>query len=170
MSMSLSNVVVVQLSLLGCVALAMVLGALVGLDRELADRPAGLRTHMLVAGTATLLVSLGDIIIKHFDLTLNNNTIQSDPIRLIEAVVTGVSFLGAGTILRGSTIDSSVRGLTTAASLLFVAVVGICVALAQFVLAMGATILTLGTLRGLRGVDHWVRSRRPAPGGAPSAE
>jgi len=56
----------VQVHILGQLLLAMVLGGLIGLDRELADRPAGLRTHMLVDGAATLFVSLGDILVDHY--------------------------------------------------------------------------------------------------------
>ncbi|MGH7966393.1 MAG: MgtC/SapB family protein [Candidatus Binatia bacterium] len=145
----------VQLEILGSVALAMLLGALIGIDREIANRPAGLRTHMLVAGAAALLVSLGDVLVEHFNAELNNNVLRSDPIRIIEAVVTGVSFLGAGTIIRGES-NESVKGLTTAASLLFVAGVGICVALSQLVLAVGVTILVLIILRGLRPVERWL--------------
>lgn len=151
-----------QFHILGYVALAMALGSLIGLDREVANRPAGLRTHMLVAGAAALLVGLGNFLVQHFDARLSNNTLQFDPIRIIEAVVTGVSFLGAGTIIRGQTADSPVLGLTTAASLLFVAAVGICVALSQLILAVGVTCLVLITLRGLRWVDRWLeRYREP---------
>ena len=73
---------------------------------------------------------------------------RSDPVRIIEAVVTGVSFLGAGTIIlrRGR---RQVEGLTTAASILFTAAVGVCVALSQLVLAVGVTLLVLAILRGL---------------------
>jgi putative Mg2+ transporter-C (MgtC) family protein len=151
-----------QLHILGFVALAMALGACVGFDRELADRPAGLRTHMLVAGAAAFLVALGDVLVSHFAGEMTNSTLRSDPIRIIEAVVTGVAFLGAGTIIRSGANDS-VKGLTTAASLLFVAAIGICVALAQFITAVGATVFVLVTLRGLRFVDQHLRRRhRPA--------
>ncbi len=114
---------------------------------------------MLVAGAAALLVALGDVLVRHFDVEMSNNVLRSDPIRIIEAVVTGVAFLGAGTIIRGGASDS-VKGLTTAASLLFVAAIGICVALAQFVTAVGATLLVLITLRSLRSVNQWLRQQR----------
>lgn len=149
-----------QLQALGSVGLAMILGALIGVDREIANRPAGLRTHMLVAGAAASLVSLGDVLIEHFNTELTNkNLLRSDPIRIIEAVITGVSFLGAGTIIHGDSHDS-VKGLTTAASLLFVAGMGICVALSQLVLAVGVTVLVLITLRGLRPVERWLGPHR----------
>jgi putative Mg2+ transporter-C (MgtC) family protein len=147
-----------QIQILAYVALAMLLGAIIGLDREFADKPAGLRTHMLVAGAATLLVSLSDVVIQRFSADLSNQLLQSDPIRIIEAVITGVSFLGAGTIIRHGS-GRHVEGLTTAASILFAAAVGVCVALSQLVLAVGVTALTLLTLRGVGFVRHQLGRR-----------
>jgi len=138
----------IQIQILGRVALAMGLGAAVGLEREVKDKPAGLRTHMLVAGAAAFLVALSDVAIQRFNVDLGTGLVRSDPIRVIEAVITGISFLGAGTILRHKGSDH-VEGLTTAASLLFVAALGICVALSQVLLAIGVTILVLVTLRGV---------------------
>lgn len=135
-----------ELKIVFYVIVSMLLGAAVGIDRELADKPAGLRTHMLVAGSATLLVSLGQIIVSEY--RLESQLVSSDPIRIISAIVTGVSFLGAGTIIRRSAADR-VKGLTTAASLLFVASVGICVALSKLVLAVCVTVIALLTLRGV---------------------
>jgi putative Mg2+ transporter-C (MgtC) family protein len=137
-----------QFEILAHVAVAMILGALIGLEREFKDKPAGLRTHMLVAGAAALLVSLGDVVTSQFHLELGEQVVQADPIRIMEAVITGISFLGAGTIIR-SRKGGQVEGLTTAASLLVAAAVGICAALWQIVLAVGITALVLITLRGL---------------------
>jgi putative Mg2+ transporter-C (MgtC) family protein len=134
-----------QLKIVFYVIVSMLLGAVVGIDRELADKPAGLRTHMLVAGSATLLVALGQIIVREYHV--DSHIVRSDPIRIISAIITGVSFLGAGTIIRGGT--DRVQGLTTAASLLFVASVGICVALSKLILAIGVTVIALLTLRGI---------------------
>lgn len=75
------------------------LGGLIGLEREIACKPAGLRTHMLVAGASTLFVILGDIIIHSFAQTTLFGVVQADPIRIMEAIITGISFLGAGTII-----------------------------------------------------------------------
>jgi len=132
-----------QLAILGRVALAMLLGALIGIEREVADKPAGLRTHMLVAGAAALLVGLGQVTIDHFNLT-TGTALRTDPIRIIEAVVTGVAFLGAGTIIRGQQGD--VSGLTTAASLLFAAATGVAIALSQWILGAAVVLLVLLTL------------------------
>lgn len=139
-----------QIQILAYVAISMFLGGLVGVDREIADKPAGLRTHMLVAGSATLLVSLGQIIVLEYEVS--SEVLRSDPIRIIEAIITGVSFLGAGTIIRRW--SKKVEGLTTAASLLLVAAIGICVALSQILLAVGVTLLVLLTLRGIRFIEN----------------
>lgn len=142
-----------QVANLALVALAMFLGALIGLEREWAGKPAGLRTQMLVAGSAALLVTLGDAILGHFDVANRDQLVRSDPIRIVEAIITGVSFLGAGTIIYHRS-EGAVEGLTTGASLLFAAGIGISVALQQFTLAIGVTILALITLRGLTFVER----------------
>jgi putative Mg2+ transporter-C (MgtC) family protein len=142
-----------QLVLLAKVAFAMLLGAIVGLEREAADKPAGLRTHMLVAGAAATLVGLANVVVGRFDAQTSSGMVQSDPIRVIEAVVTGISFLGAGTIIQRGR-SRRVEGLTTAASILFAAAVGMAVALNQVVLALGATGLVLLTLRGMHAVEN----------------
>jgi putative Mg2+ transporter-C (MgtC) family protein len=147
------------LQILGYIALSMALGAVVGFEREVKDKPAGLRTHMLVAGATALLVALGGTIVDGFQQELGGNLVQADPIRIIEAVITGVSFLGAGTILRHRG-KLQVEGLTTAASLLFVAALGVSVALSQGVLAVGATVLVLLTLRGLKLIEYWIEERK----------
>jgi putative Mg2+ transporter-C (MgtC) family protein len=144
-----------QLQILAEVALAMVLGAALGLERELAGKPAGLRTHMLIAGAAALLVGLTDVLVARFATTEGSRV---DPIRVIEATVAAVGFLGAGTILRRPAAER-VEGLTTAASLLLAAALGICVALRQFLLAGGVVILTLATLRILGSVEDWFSRR-----------
>jgi putative Mg2+ transporter-C (MgtC) family protein len=138
----------IELQILAYVGLAMLLGAAIGFEREIEDKPAGLRTHMLVAGAAALLVALGDVVVRHFDVYLGTELVRSDPVRIVEAVITGVSFPGAGTIIRHRS-KRQIEGLTTAASILFTAGVGVCVALSQVVLALGVTALVLITLRGV---------------------
>ena len=114
---------------------------------------------MLVAGAAVLLVALGDVVISRFRLELGGQVVQSDPIRIMQTVITGVSFLGAGTIIRHRGTDQ-VAGLTTAASLLFAATLGICVALSKVALAIGVTLLTLITLRGVGLLKSWLADRK----------
>jgi putative Mg2+ transporter-C (MgtC) family protein len=153
-----------QLDIVLAVAGAMLLGGLVGLEREMGDKPAGLRTHMLVAGAAALLVSLDRLITARFaDEFGATGVFRSDPIGVIQAVVTGVAFLGAGTIIRERS-GERVGGLTTAASLLFTAALGIAAGLELWVVAVGGTILALLTLHVLPYVEHrLLRSKEPPP-------
>jgi putative Mg2+ transporter-C (MgtC) family protein len=138
---------ILELKVLGYVALSLLLGGIIGLEREWADKPAGLRTHMLVAGAAAFLTSMGEILIANLDVP--ESLIRSDPVRIIEAIITGISFLGAGTIIRHKG-ENEIEGLTTAASLLFAAAIGIGVAEEQFVLAGGTVFLILFTLRTIK--------------------
>ena len=140
-----------QLEIVGEVGLAMLLGGVIGFEREVADKPAGFRTQMLVAGAACLLVGLGDAMLLRF-LSEGKTNVTGDPIRIVEAIVAGVAFLGAGTIFRKDASEQ-VQGLTTAASILLCAAIGVSIALRQFVLAIGATILALIVLRGLTGIE-----------------
>jgi len=149
-----------QFEIIGEVALAMLLGGVIGFERELADKPAGFRTQMLVAGASALLVGLGDALLIHF-LVDGKSTVTADPIRIVEAIITGISFLCAGTIFRRSSTEQ-VEGLTTAASILLCAAVGISVALRQFVLAVGVTLLALIVLRGLTGIEKRLAGKRKA--------
>jgi len=126
----------------------MLLGAAIGFEREIEDKPAGLRTHMMVAGAAALFTALGTLVVQRLEGALHSELVRSDPIRVIQAVVTGVSFLGAGTILRPNG-RTRIEGLTTAASILLSSGVGMAVALSEFVLAIGVTLLALLTLRGV---------------------
>jgi putative Mg2+ transporter-C (MgtC) family protein len=153
-----------QLALVAEVAFAMLLGGIVGFERELANKPAGFRTHMLVCGAAALLVGMGDELVERFGEGAGAELIQADPFRIIGAVVSGVSFLGAGTIFRGG--GQHVEGLTTAASLLVVASIGVAVGSRQWVTAIGVTLLTLAVLRALMVVEGLLerRSDRAAAG------
>jgi putative Mg2+ transporter-C (MgtC) family protein len=147
-----------QLEIVGEVGLAMLLGGAIGFEREVADKPAGFRTQMLVAGSAALLVGLADAMLLRFIIEGKTN-VTADPIRIVEAIVTGISFLGAGTIFR-KTASEQVQGLTTAASILLCAAVGISVALRQFALAVGVTLLALIVLKGLTGVEAWMTKKK----------
>jgi len=131
-----------QLGEIGKVVYAILMGGLIGLEREIAEKPAGLRTHMLVTGAATLLVILGDFMVERFGTSEFIQAIQADPIRIMEAIITGISFLGAGTIIFKSKKET-VEGLTTAASILFAAGIGIAVALNQIYLATVITFLVI---------------------------
>jgi putative Mg2+ transporter-C (MgtC) family protein len=139
-----------ELGILLTVAVAMVLGGAVGYERQLRGRPAGFRTHMLIAGSAALLLGMTDLIAEHFNQEIYASRVQIDPVRVIEAMITAIAFIGAGTIIQHARRDV-VLGLTTAASLLFTVSIGIAVGLGHLVLATGVTVLAVLTLRVLTG-------------------
>lgn len=141
------------------VVFAMILGGLMGLERELAQKPAGLRTHMLVAGASSLLVVLGDMMIYNYTGNEVIDAIQADPIRIMEAIITGISFLGAGTIIFRDR-DETVEGLTTAASILFAASIGIGVAIERYLLSTILTIVAIVILVGLGYIEHSIKKLR----------
>jgi putative Mg2+ transporter-C (MgtC) family protein len=121
---------------------------------------------MLVAASAALLISLANIILPNLDI--NPDVVRLDPVRTIEAIIAGVTFLGAGTIIRHK---SGIEGLTTAASLLYVAALGVAVALSQFVLAIGLTVLNLLILRGIKLLEkHVIRRHGDQLGAGPDTE
>jgi putative Mg2+ transporter-C (MgtC) family protein len=128
-----------QLYVLLQVGVAMALGSLIGYERERADKPAGLRTHMLVAGSAALFVGLGNMLLQEFATSIPGR-MQSDPIRLLEAIITGVSFLGAGTIIFHREAER-VEEITTAASLLMTSAIGATIGVKQWALGVALTLL-----------------------------
>jgi putative Mg2+ transporter-C (MgtC) family protein len=128
------------------VVLAGVLGGAVGAEREIREREAGLRTHMLVSIGAALftLVSAYGFSDFHFS---NASGITYDPTRIAAQVVTGIGFLGAGAIIRQGL---SVRGLTTAASLWVVAAIGLATGAGYYSAALITTVVVLLSLWPLR--------------------
>lgn len=149
-----------QWEVLGKVAFAIFLGGLIGLEREWASKPAGFRTHMLIAGASTLFVILGDIMIQQFSQTAVPDTVRTDPIRIMEAIITGISFLGAGTIIFKDQINT-VEGLTTAASILFVSGIGIAVALGLYILSFCLTIMVILILLVLGFIQNRIEGYSP---------
>jgi putative Mg2+ transporter-C (MgtC) family protein len=148
-----------QLEVLAEVALAIVLGGCIGFEREMADKPAGLRTHMMMAAAATLLVALSDVLLEHFGRDAGSGLVTADPMRIVGAVVTSASILAAGTIFRKPE-EGAIEGLTTAAGLLLTSVIGIAVALRQFVLAVAVVAMVVLILRGLSWVQERMTRRR----------
>lgn len=140
-----------EIDILLKVVIAFCLGGIIGIERELAKKPAGIRTHMFVAGAATLVMSVSTVLISDFNQKIGN--VQSDPVRVIEAIIVGISFIGAGTVLK-SERDHNVYYLTTAASILFAAGIGITVALDKFGLAIALTILVVLVNSGVGGVEQ----------------
>jgi putative Mg2+ transporter-C (MgtC) family protein len=150
-----------ELAVIGRIALAMLLGGAIGFEREMANRPAGFRTHMMVCGMATMLIALADPILDHARERGSGPVLNADPIRIVEAIVAGVSFLGAGTIFRRG--GTHVEGLTTAASLFAVAAIGIAVGARQYVLAIAVTLLILLVLRVVLLVEQRLPSKNESP-------
>lgn len=142
------------------IAIAGGLGALLGLEREIAGKPAGLRTHIFVAAGAALLIVLSRVVLDDFQEQEGTSVIQTDPVRVIEAIVVGISFLGAGTIIHDD--DQHVEGLTTAASIFLTAGIGITAALDRIGLAIAVTLSALGVLLLVGILETWLhRHVRP---------
>lgn len=134
--------------------IAAALGGAVGYERERTHKQAGLRTHMLVALGAALFVSFTELFtIEAAALAPagppGNLRVQIEPLATVQAIVTGISFLGAGTIFVSGR-SNRVKGLTTAASIWVTAAVGISIGLERYVLAVGSTLLILVILHLLR--------------------
>ncbi len=123
----------------------LVLCGLVGLERQVHRRDAGLRTHILV-GLGSCLIMLTSLYV--FDIY--KGQVALDPARIAAGVVTGIGFLGAGTIIRS---PDGVKGLTTAASLWVVAAIGLAAGVGFNKIATYATILVLVVLHFLRYVE-----------------
>jgi len=131
--------------------MAVLLGGAIGLERELKGKPAGLRTNILICVGAALLT---DVSIK---MVGPEGTRVGDPARLAAQIISGVGFLGAGTIMQGSGI---VTGLTSAATIWVVAAIGITVGAGEYVEAMGAGMLVTVVLAGLGRLEHSLRRAR----------
>jgi putative Mg2+ transporter-C (MgtC) family protein len=127
------------------------LGAVIGLERELDEKAAGLRTHMLVSLGSALFTMVGAYGFHDF-LTGGGAIVRTDPTRIAAQVVTGIGFLGAGVIFRQG---FSVRGLTTAASLWVVAAVGMASGAGFWKGAVVGTVVGIVSLRPL----EWLKER-----------
>ena len=121
---------------------AMLLGGAIGYERERRERPAGLRTHMLVAlASATFaLVSYHSLSFQHY---VNDGFVHVDPTRIASNIVVGIGFLGGGAIVHSG---MTVEGLTTAASLWLTAAIGLAAGTGMFLLATAGTVFTLFAL------------------------
>jgi putative Mg2+ transporter-C (MgtC) family protein len=138
--------------------LAAILGGAIGVERELRDREAGIRTHLLVSlGSAlfTLVSAYG----FHEFLTSGDAVVRADPTRIAAQIVTGIGFLGAGAIIRDGL---SVRGLTTAATLWVVAGIGMACGAGWYWAAVITTLFTIVALGPLRAVAYkWIDRVKP---------
>lgn len=134
--------------------LAAIFGTIIGLDREYREKEAGFRTHFLVSLGSALMMIVSQY---GFSEILTHDGVSLDPSRIAAQVVSGIGFIGAGTIIFNHQI---VRGLTTAASLWATAGIGLTAGAGMSWLALVATILTLVALEGLSLVFRSLGSRR----------
>ncbi|MBR3496776.1 MAG: MgtC/SapB family protein [Prevotella sp.] len=135
--------------------IATALGAVIGLDREYRTKAAGFRTHVLVAlGSALFMI----ISVHGFDdLPKDQMTLRMDPARIAAQVVTGIGFIGAGTIIFQKNV---VKGLTTAAGLWVTAAVGMACGVGMYVLAMVSTLLVLICFEAFNFFLHKIRGKK----------
>ena len=154
---SLSNLEAIQR-----LALAMVVGALLGIERERLDRPAGLRTYMLVVEGACLFMICAILLAEQVAIAGG----VSDPGRIASTVVQGIGFIAAGVIL---TTGKQVIGLTTAAGLWVATALGLLIGAGFYVVAVIATVATIVALVTLRQLElRFLGSK--SGGGADSSE
>jgi putative Mg2+ transporter-C (MgtC) family protein len=135
-----------RLDLLLHLCLAVVLGGAIGFERELQRKAAGLRTNILICVGAVLFT----------ELSIAMSSPSGDPARIAAQIVTGVGFLGAGTIIQGRGI---VTGLTTAATMWLVAAIGMAIGFGALLEATGATLLVLLVLSVLRPIERVIAAR-----------
>ena len=140
-----------RLDLLVKLGLAVLLGGIIGFERELAGKPAGLRTNILICIGAALLM---DVSIR---IGMADGHRIGDPGRIAAQIVSGVGFLGAGTIMQA---QGMVTGLTSAATIWVVAAIGMTVGAGLYIEGIGAGLLVTFVLAGLGKLEHWVRRAR----------
>lgn len=139
-----------DLSMFLRVLVIVVLAGVIGWEREAAGKAAGLRTYILVGISSVLFILAGEFMVLKFQNY--SSLVRFDLVGLVGAVVTGISFLGAGMIVfrKG---ENTVQGLTTAAGILTTAAIGMIVGLERYVLAIGTTIIVFFVLRFLNMIE-----------------
>lgn len=143
-----------ELSLIAIrILVAVAIGAAIGFERGFHGRPAGFRTHALVCLTSSLLM-LVTVFQGDWMTGISAEAIRTDPTRMAQGTMTGIGFLGAGVIFKEGT---TVRGLTTAATIWVTSAIGILIGIGFYVPAIAGAVATLIVLSGLR----WIESRLP---------
>jgi putative Mg2+ transporter-C (MgtC) family protein len=140
-----------RVDLLVKLLLAVLLGGIIGFEREIAGKPAGLRTNILICIGATLLMDLST------NIGMVDGKRIGDPARIAAQIVSGVGFLGAGTIMQA---QGMVTGLTSAATIWVVAAIGMTVGAGFYIEGIGAGLLVTFVLSGLGGIEHYMRRAR----------
>lgn len=146
-------------TLLGRLALAAMLGGMLGFEREIHGRPAGFRTHLLVTVGACLMMGVAEFYYQKYARLNPVGPIRIDPGRVAAQIVTGIGFLGAGAIIKDG---SAVRGLTTAACLWVAAGIGMAVGIGLYVPALATTAMTVGFLMFLKHAEKRLAKDRYA--------
>ena len=136
------------------IAVAVVLGAVIGVERELTGQVAGLRTHITITLGAAVFAIASAYSFTEFIAPTNDTNYRVDVTRIASNIVTGVGFLGGGAILKHG---ASVRGLTTAASIWVAAAVGLAAGLGSFYVAVISTVVLVVLLSALRGPRRWLQ-------------
>ncbi len=134
---------------------ATVLSGVIGLEREIHGRAAGLRTHILVCLAATIIITSSQSIQNLFVIQGSESVFRIDPWRIAAGILTGIGFLGGGAILKS---EDLIRGLTTAACIWFVAAIGIVVGVGMYIPATMGTAIALLVLVGLDPIGHRIPS------------
>jgi putative Mg2+ transporter-C (MgtC) family protein len=136
--------------------LAILLGGAIGFEREVQNRPAGLRTHILTCVAAAMIAIL-TVEITHSEI-FKAEGVHFDPIRAVEAVTAGIAFLAAGTILFAK---GEVHGLTTGAGMWLAGAIGLCCGLGLWQVATFGTVLALAVLYIVRRLEDRLGSDKP---------
>jgi putative Mg2+ transporter-C (MgtC) family protein len=137
--------------------LAVLLGGAIGFERETLNKPAGLRTHMLVTLGAAMFMVSSILLVTEFNP--DGEPGRGDVTRIASTIVTGIGFLGGGIIFR---TEDRVRGLTTAAGLWVASAIGLAVGAGFYITAVGATIMTLLVLVVIRRVELYTEMKEAA--------
>jgi putative Mg2+ transporter-C (MgtC) family protein len=124
---------------------AFAVGAVLGFDRERRRKPAGLKTHVLVAVASALLMSLSELVQERGGETIG------DPVRMAQGVLTGIGFIGAGTIIRQG---DAVSGITTAGTIWMAAALGLVAGAGFYILAISGAILAIIAVNGLEWLER----------------
>lgn len=138
-----------ELEIILKIILSAILGGIVGLEREISHKEAGLRTNILIAIGSTLITILS--------FKISEGSRMADPARITAQIVTGVGFLGAGAIIQAR---FAVHGLTTAATIWTVAAIGICVGSGRYLISLLVTILVVTILTTFKYISHALEKHR----------
>jgi len=157
-----------ELNIFARILVICLLAGLLGWERGSAGKAAGLRTHILVGIATVLFVVIGEYIAREFGTY--GPHVRFDAANLLGAIVTGISFLGAGMIIFKQREGRDVVGLTTAAGILTTAAIGVLVGVQQYLVAIGSTVIVFVVLRFVSLLEPRNRKRRATDRAEPSGE